>query len=144
MPFESPSEIQKHYPKTKLTGSDFSEKALAVAQNTFPNIAFLSCDICNISENLLGKYNAVICTEVLEHLLYPEKALINMISLLNEKKGSLILSVPNGRRDTCEIHINFWSPESWKVFIEHNCNHANIEYFSIENNSTNLAFIKFL
>ncbi len=136
------SEIKKHYPNIKLIGSDFSEQALEVAKKTLSDATFLSFDIYNIPESLLEHYDAVTCTEVIEHLLYPEKALINLKSLLIDHKGILILSVPNGRRDTSEIHINFWSPESWKVLIESNFKHAEIDFFSIENNMTNLAIIK--
>jgi len=35
-------------------------------------------------------------------------------------KGILLITVPNGRNDTFAGHINFWSPESWDVFIEEN------------------------
>jgi len=138
------SGIQKQFPSIKLTGSDFSEQALEIAKKTIPNAVFLPCDIYNIPENLLGNYDAVICTEVLEHLLYPEKALNNIKSLLKDGKGIIIISVPNGRIDTYEGHINFWSPESWKVFIENNFKHAKIEFFSVENNMTNLAIIKII
>ncbi|NVN96214.1 MAG: class I SAM-dependent methyltransferase [Bacteroidetes bacterium] len=138
------SEIQKHNPHLKLTGSDFSEQAIVVAKKTLPNAIFLSCDLYNISEDLVGKYDIVICTEVLEHLLYPEKAIANLMKLFSKGKGYLILSVPNGRRDTYEGHINFWSPESWRVFIEYNCPKNEVEYSLIDNKMTNLAIIKLL
>ncbi len=138
------SEIQKHHPKLKITGSDFSEQALVVARKTIPEAAFLSCDIYNVPENLLHQFDVVICTEVLEHLLYPAQALSNLISLLKGGKGSLILSVPNGRRDTSEIHINFWSPESWKAFVEESCKQMNAEFLLIEKGMTNLALIRLL
>jgi 2-polyprenyl-3-methyl-5-hydroxy-6-metoxy-1,4-benzoquinol methylase len=56
------------------------------------------------------------CTAVLEHLLDPEQAVRNLLSLLNPG-GALVLAVPNGRADTAKQHVNFWSPESWRRFV---------------------------
>ena len=43
-----------------------------------------------------GAFNGVICTEVLEHLLDPEKA-IEEIAYITRKNGALFLSVPTGK-----------------------------------------------
>ena len=34
--------------------------------------------------------------------------------------GILLVTVPNGRIDTFAGHINFWSPESWDIFVAEN------------------------
>jgi hypothetical protein len=54
---------------------------------------------------------------VLEHLLYPGKALLNLVSAI-KPGGGLLITVPDGRKDTYSGHINFWSPESWQIFIQ--------------------------
>lgn len=136
-------EINKIYPDISLTGTDFSFHAVEVAKIILPNSIFETSDIYQISNNLKNKFDVVICSEVLEHLLYPEKAINNLQTLLKDNKGYIILSVPDGRKDKYEGHINFWSPESWKIFIENNCKDAVIEYFLIENKMVNLAIIKF-
>lgn len=59
--------------------------------------------------------DVVFCTAVLEHLEDPQRALANLIALA--AKGTVVVSVPNGRPDTADQHINFWSPESWRAFI---------------------------
>jgi len=137
------NEIHSQNNKIELYGSDFSEKALEIGKQLLPKANFINFDLYNIPLNLNEKFDIVICTEVLEHLLYPDIAIKNLISLIKKKKGTLILSVPNGRIDNSEIHINFWSPDSWKIFIENNCKDAVIEYFLIENKMVNLAIIKF-
>lgn len=97
------------------TGFDFSEAGIEYAKKTFKNHLFFVKDIY---ENVtLNTYDFIMCTEVLEHLEYPDKALWNMLNSLKDK-GVLLITVPNGRIDTIEEHINFWSPESWKVFVE--------------------------
>lgn len=55
--------------------------------------------------------------EVLEHLEYPDRALQTLTGALRPG-GTLLLTVPQGRIDRSRYHINFWSPESWKLFIE--------------------------
>jgi 2-polyprenyl-3-methyl-5-hydroxy-6-metoxy-1,4-benzoquinol methylase len=70
----------------------------------------------DIYDSLNNPYDIIICTEVLEHLEYPEESLKNMLLSLNNG-GKLIISVPDGRKDTFFGHINFWSPESFKIFV---------------------------
>lgn len=65
-------------------------------------------------------------TEVLEHLVHPEAALRKLAKV----GRTLLLTVPDGRRDTTEAmqfnpewgsyrgHVNFWSPESWAVWLK--------------------------
>lgn len=67
-----------------------------------------------------GSHDIVLCTEVLEHLAWPELALANLLSLRPSR--AIALTVPQGRLDTASQHINFWSPESWRAFIERNAN----------------------
>lgn len=100
-----------------LTGFDFSSQAIKLAQQRCVAGNFFQADIYTY---LNGTFDIVICTETLEHLLYPEKALQNLLGM-TKNNGHLLLCVPNGRVDTFDGHINFWSPESWAVFIEKSC-----------------------
>jgi len=65
-----------------------------------------------ISKGFLSK-------EVLEHILHPVTAFRNLLEIVMAK-GILLITVPNGRYETFSGHINFWSPESWDVFISEN------------------------
>lgn len=131
-------EVKRVFLSASLTGFEYSTSALKIAQNLLPEARFHEFDIY---EGLKGReqFDVVMCTEVLEHLLYPARALENLLAMVASSSGTLLLTVPNGRTDTYEGHINFWSPESWKVFVEssaaqlgcrvetglvHNCNFA--------------------
>lgn len=78
-------------------GIDVSEKAIAKARqlNKFPNVSF---DVVS-AEQLIAegkKYNAIICSEVLEHLNKPGDLLETLYQSLTDT-GVLIVTVPNGR-----------------------------------------------
>ncbi|MCK4934746.1 MAG: methyltransferase domain-containing protein [Simkaniaceae bacterium] len=70
--------------------------------------------------------DVIFCTEVLEHLQHPESAITHLLTLKKDA-GVLILTVPNGRIDSSAQHINFWSPESWKIFLQKSAPSNNIQ-----------------
>ena len=77
-------------------GIDVSEKAIERAKelNTFPNVRFAVVS----AEQLIAeekKYDAIICSEVLEHLNKPGD-LLNTLSQSLTNTGVLIVTVPNG------------------------------------------------
>jgi len=81
----------------KVFGIDISEKAIAKAKDltTLPNVNFGVIS----AEELIAegkKYNAVVCSEVLEHLDHPEKLLATLYESLADD-GVLIVTVPNGK-----------------------------------------------
>ncbi len=80
----------------RLTGIDISPKTIAQArkQNTLPNVNF---EVSN-AESLTAsgqKYEAVVCSEVLEHLHTPGNLLQTLRQILT-RNGILIVTVPNG------------------------------------------------
>jgi 2-polyprenyl-3-methyl-5-hydroxy-6-metoxy-1,4-benzoquinol methylase len=97
-------------------GFDFSEAALNVAKTIFPKADYKVHDLYKL---LPESFDIILCTEVLEHLQYPDEVITNLINRLNPN-GILFLTVPNGRLDSYYGHINFWSPESWHVFLSKN------------------------
>lgn len=122
---------------TSLTGFEYSEKALAIARSQVPGVDFRYLDIY---EPAPFQFEVLFCIEVLEHLLYPDKALRNILRMM-ASRGALLLTVPNGRTDSFDGHINFWSPESWKVFVEQSCDGCAVEFGLIEDGTTNFAVI---
>ncbi|MGB3182174.1 MAG: methyltransferase domain-containing protein [Cyclobacteriaceae bacterium] len=79
-----------------VQGVDVSDKAIKKAKetNTFSNVLF---DVIS-AEQLVAdgkKYDAVICSEVLEHLEEPEKLVATLHDLISDN-GILIVTVPNG------------------------------------------------
>lgn len=81
----------------QVQGVDVSEKAIETARklNAMPNVRFdvKSAEELKASER---KYDAIICSEVLEHLQDPSSLLRVLYHCLNES-GKLIITVPNGR-----------------------------------------------
>jgi 2-polyprenyl-3-methyl-5-hydroxy-6-metoxy-1,4-benzoquinol methylase len=109
--------LLRKYGPAGLTGLDFSAVAVEIAKLLCPGGRFYEFDIY---EKYNETFDVVICTQALEHFLYPTIALKNILSMMNPN-GCAFLTVPNGRTDTFSDHLNFWSPESWKVFVETNC-----------------------
>ena len=130
--------IQDNYQPASLTGFEYSEAALAIARSRLPHTQLSYFDVYEPS-NL--KFDVVFCVEVLEHLLYPEKALRNIVEML-APAGTALVTVPNGRTDTFEGHINFWSPESWNVFVREACQGFEVEAGLNETDVTNFAIIR--
>src|SRR5919202_2268721 len=129
--------IARRFSPSSLTGFDFSRAAVRVASEVLPTGQFYELDIYQ-GTNL--KFDVVICTDTLEHLLYPDRALKNLVTMLNPS-GVAFLAVPNGRNDTFAGHINFWSPESWTVFLKSICEELEVET-ALDNHDHNFAIIK--
>ncbi len=80
----------------RVTGIDVSERTIEKARtiNPLPNVEFIT----KSAEELVAegtRYDAVICSEVLEHLDNPGALLSVLHSSLSET-GKLIVTVPNG------------------------------------------------
>lgn len=98
-------------PEARLVGLDFSNEVLKVASDICPSATFQKHDVY---EKLGETFDLAVCSEVLEHLDYPGKALDQLAS----SAQNIVLTVPNGRKDNFQRHINFWSMRSWEVFLE--------------------------
>ncbi len=80
-----------------VTGIDISDKAIEKAKekNTLPNVSFAVASAEQLSETQT-RYDAVICSEVLEHLNEPS-SLLKYIYKSMKDDGILIVTVPNGK-----------------------------------------------
>jgi 2-polyprenyl-3-methyl-5-hydroxy-6-metoxy-1,4-benzoquinol methylase len=108
--------LSENFNISAQAGMEYAEAAIEVAQKLNPAPEYIVHDI---NQPYGVQYGAVICTEVIEHILHPEIAVRNLLNMVQDK-GLLLITVPNGRYDTFAGHINFWSPESWNVFIQQN------------------------
>ena len=129
--------LQKQFKSRSLTGLEYSEKALDLARAKVPDVEFCYFDIY---EGSSLQFDVIFCIEVLEHLLHPDRALRNVVAMLADS-GVALLTVPNGRIDTFDGHINFWSPESWEVFLKQMCAGYTVQTGLIENGQNNYAVI---
>jgi len=84
---------------------------------------FLVCDAQTPLPFRAGTFDLVTCFDVLEHLPYPEKALLGMFDVC---KGGLVFTTPNKTvekpvrklmRDYDETHISGKSPSDWRECV---------------------------
>ena len=129
--------LKNRFQPLTLTGFEYSEKALDIARSQVPGVEFCYFDIY---EGAPREFDVIFCIEVLEHLLHPDRALRNVVKMLSDT-GVTLVTVPNGRIDTFDGHINFWSPESWEVFLKGTCQDYRMETGLIENGENNFALI---
>ena len=132
------AELRKWSKPRSLSGCDFAEEAMKFSFERFPGCHFFSHDIY---DPLSNSYDAVLCTEVLEHLERPFTAIRNLVNA-TRSGGRIIVTVPNGRLDQLNEHINFWSPESWKVFVERECPDCRSVCSTLKNGLYNIAVIQ--
>lgn len=78
------------------------------------------------------EFDLVLCTEVLEHCEYPANIVQDMLRVI-KPGGMIVITVPDGRKDTWDGHIHFWSPESFKLFIESFQKKTVFDYFDNTN-----------
>ncbi|MEM7453287.1 MAG: class I SAM-dependent methyltransferase [Planctomycetota bacterium] len=116
--------INRDAPDTELVGYDTFDEVRELSERICPEASYLA-DFDDDDQ----KFDIIFCTEVLEHLKFPADRVHKFIDRLNPG-GQLVLKVPNGRTDTLIArneredgtgywgHINFWSPESWQLFLE--------------------------
>jgi 2-polyprenyl-3-methyl-5-hydroxy-6-metoxy-1,4-benzoquinol methylase len=105
-------------PTNSYYGYEYSNEAIAIATQECPEAKIYQHDIRHKLQNT-NKYDIAICSQTLEHVLYPEKALNNILNSI-KSGGRIILTVPDGRVDRYIGHINFWSEQSWKAWLEVN------------------------
>ncbi len=89
--------LLKRYPKMILTGVDLSQKQITIAKDLAARhsvndrVEFISGDAEEWVSNT--KYDLIVCTEMLEHLLEPQKTLKNIVGM-SHKDTVVIFSVP--------------------------------------------------
>ena len=98
----------------QLTGTDFSKNALAIARETCPQAFFYELEL--LGQRLPLDFDLILCQQVLEHLVEPETALRNLLSMLRPT-GLLVITVPDGRLDDFAGHVHFWSSDSLPIFL---------------------------
>ena len=98
---------------------------------------FLVCDAQTNMPFKAETFDLVTCFDVLEHLPFPEKALVSMFNVC---KGTLVCTTPNKKvekpirklmRDYDETHINVKLPLQWQKCVNSNleCKALKVEAF---------------
>lgn len=119
--------IGERYPSATLAGTDYYEDFVSLSTALVPSARVVKASIDDLT-SADETYDVVFCTEVLEHIVDTESQIPKLMRLV-APGGALVITVPNGRHDTTPGltsddgtsyvgHVNFWSPESWKFYIE--------------------------
>jgi len=77
-----------------IVGVDISKKAIELSKPFYDEVHTLNVDEVRLSNIFNTKFNFVICFEVMEHIIYPERFLEEIYTLL-KNDGKLITSIPN-------------------------------------------------
>jgi SAM-dependent methyltransferase len=129
--------IKRSFPTARVSGYDQCAVRLSFARALCEDVEFGTCDLMDVD----GSFDVVLLMEVLEHLSEPEKAVQKLLSLVRPR-GWVVITVPNGREDNYVGHINFWSPESWRHFIEINLSRDFQPTFASTRNGNNFVAIR--
>lgn len=120
--------VKDRIPDSQIIGVEYATEAFEVAQRLNPDITFCQGNIYNLDFED-NTFDLVICTEVLEHLDRPDKAVKEIIRVAS--KG-VIITVPNEpwfclgnllvlknvkRLGNPEDHINHWTSINFRKFI---------------------------
>lgn len=111
-----------------IKGLEYTKEALHIAKEMNPQVEYIQGDICDMPFDD-NSVDIVICTEVLEHLKQPEKA---VGELLRVAKKCVLITVPNepwfcmgnlaalknvSRLGNPIDHINHWTYRQFKKFV---------------------------
>lgn len=117
------AEIREAVPQATLTGIDISDAQIAANRGVLPGIdwhvANLESDAW-AAEHLQGKFDAIVCTELIEHLERPERFLENALTLCRHG-GKLIISTQSGKIRDTELrvgHVQHFSVEKMTGYLQ--------------------------
>jgi SAM-dependent methyltransferase len=123
--------VLRLFPDAELTGIDISQEALAAAER---NLAGFSVELRTGDASAVhGKYDRVICSEVLEHVPEPERV-VEAIAAQIAPGGHAVVTIPNERVIRTvkaplrpfmrvdwggdDFHVNHWSPREFETLLE--------------------------
>ena len=118
---------QDRYGSSEVIGTDYYQECVDLSLALAPGSRVFKASIADLQDSD-ERYDAIFCTEVLEHIVDTETQIPIMMGLLNPG-GALMVTVPNGRFDNTSGHtsddgvswvghVNFWSPQSWQFYID--------------------------
>ena len=140
--------LKDKWKRADIVGCDANRDYMELATALFPEVKFMCQPLSSVAE----KYDVVFFTEILEHIANPYHAADQLRRIVNPK-GTIIVTVPDGRRDQMESmsfiretgsyggHVNFWSIESWVSFLQNafvpakiwvGCRNGSILYACVE------------
>lgn len=98
----------------RVVGIDYASAGIRRASELVPEGEFHARSLYDL--DVAETFDLVLCTEVLEHLRDPQRAMEVLVSLC-ARPGSIVITVPDGERDDWEGHRNFWNEAELGTFL---------------------------
>ena len=109
-------EVRHRRPGVSVSGLDFSGKAVEGAQRSLPDGAFRQFVIDRQLPYESASFDVVLCTDVLEHLEYPQLVAAELVRIC--RPGGLVaIVVPDGTLDQFLGHNWFWNVETFAALL---------------------------
>jgi 2-polyprenyl-3-methyl-5-hydroxy-6-metoxy-1,4-benzoquinol methylase len=119
-----------------VVGVDHASAGIDRARERLPTASWFVGDLYTLSPTL-DRFDLVLCTEVLEHLEEPARA-VEMLRRLCASGGHVAITVPDGAQDSWEGHVNFWDEDQLRAFL---APHGLVDLVRIEDGRAFLAWL---
>lgn len=118
--------VNKLYPEAELTGVDASKKAIDYGKKVYKNLNLIHADAHKLPFKDRS-FDLILCTEVLDHVVEPEKVLSEIRRVLSPN-GIAIVELDDSKNLFFRVIWYIWIHLPGSVW-----NHAHIHEFNIEN-----------
>jgi SAM-dependent methyltransferase len=109
-------EVRSREPGVRVSGLDFSVKAVEGARAAMPDGDFIQHVIEQSLPYENATFDVVLCTDVLEHLEFPRAVVAELVRIC--RPGGLVaIVVPDGDVDQFLGHYWFWNEESFGALL---------------------------
>jgi 2-polyprenyl-3-methyl-5-hydroxy-6-metoxy-1,4-benzoquinol methylase len=119
------SEIEARYPDMALAGLDLSEAQIAANKAVHPAVGWHAMDLEQpdaLPSGLAGRFEAVVASEIVEHVKDPRTFLANALQLAVPGRGRLLLSTQSGPLRETERRVghlqHFTAPAMRRLLTE--------------------------
>lgn len=119
-----------------IVGIDHSPAGIRRARTSVPKGRWLVADLFRLTPEW-DRFDLVLCTEVLEHVHEPARA-VEVLRRLCAHGGSVAITVPDGKQDSWEGHVNFWDERDLRAFL---APHGLVGIDRIQNGDVFLAWL---
>jgi 2-polyprenyl-3-methyl-5-hydroxy-6-metoxy-1,4-benzoquinol methylase len=119
------AEVHRAAPEIALCGVDLSSPQIDANRTTRPDFAWLVADLdqpVSFPPSHASTYEAVVASEIIEHLDHPETLLRNALALARPGIGRLLLSTQSGALRTTERYVGHrrhFTAEELRSLLEH-------------------------
>lgn len=110
------AEVKQRHPQATLAGLDYSSKAVENAKSAFPGGEFRQFVIDRELPYESGRFDLVMCCDVLEHLEHPREVATELVRICRPG-GLVVIVVPDGEVDQFFGHYWFWNEQSLAAML---------------------------